>query len=261
DRPVHVDPKAFFEPGRNDWTLQEERYTYGDEWRIACIATSETDRLAVTKNPSIDQLELAAVVFTNAGASDGVLELTATVHSDPPVEFRIVDQDGNPVEGARVKRQLKRYDGTDLPSKIQVHGLHPERAELLTFIHDELGLIGTANATLSDNPIRVVMRPAATLIGRLTHPSDEPNFDFCIRISGKAVPPDTHVAGRSSRTTETPGERRGEFRLMVSPGIAVQGDFVRKTHDRLTRPVVGKAFAPMTLSPGETRNLGNLVVP
>ena len=45
DRPAAVNPKAFFEPGRTDWTPEEERYAYGDAWHIAMPGVSTTDRL------------------------------------------------------------------------------------------------------------------------------------------------------------------------------------------------------------------------
>ena len=72
-----------------------------------------TDALAVTINPTASQLDLAAVVFTKARAEDGVLELSATVESDPPVEVTLVDQAGQPVTGASIARQMERYDAGD----------------------------------------------------------------------------------------------------------------------------------------------------
>ncbi|MGH7194545.1 MAG: M56 family metallopeptidase, partial [Candidatus Saccharimonadales bacterium] len=66
DRPVAVNPKAFFAPGRTDWTLEEGRYAYGDAWRIVSAGVSETERLAVNGNPLYEQLDLTAAVLTNA---------------------------------------------------------------------------------------------------------------------------------------------------------------------------------------------------
>ncbi len=261
DRPVAVDPKAFFAPGRTDWTLEEERYAYGDAWRIARPAVIKTERLSVARNQTIDQLELAAVVFTNAKTKDGVLELTATVASDPPVKLTLVDEAGKPVEGARLERQLKRYNGRELPATLLLYGLHPQRAEFLTFTHEERGLIGTLSTTWTDRSVRVVMRPAATLIGRFADDSGQTNFDFGARVRGQGVPPDTFVAGRVHKPTEIQGERKGEFRLMVPPGVEVRGEFVRKTFDRLTRPSVGTAFGPLIPKPAEIVDLGSLTVP
>ncbi len=261
DRPAAVNPKAFFAPGRTDWTLEEERYAYGDLWRIAQPAIVTTERLSVWKNNPIDQLELAAVQFTNAREKDGVLELTATVYSDPPVEVTLVDTTGNPVKGAQVKRQLKQYDDQDLPATFPVYGLHPERAEFLVFTDEEHGLIGTLSTRWTSGPLRVVMQPTATLIGRLTDETGQPDFDFGIRMSGHGLAPDTFVAGRMRMATDEPGKRRGEFSLTVPPGLEVRGAFVRMTDQHATRPTVGTAFAPVIPKPGETVNLGDLIVP
>ena len=81
------------------------------------------------------------------------------------------------------------------------------------------------------------MRPAATLIGRFTNGAGELNFDFGMRVFGAGVMPETFVAGRRFHTTDKPGERKGEFRLVIPPDVAVRGEFVRKTSDRATRPV------------------------
>ena len=258
DRPVAVHPKEFFEPGRTDWTLEEERFAYGDAWRIARPAVMDGGNWT---SHIIDQLDVAAVAFTNANVDDGVLELTATVHSDPPVEVTLVDDAGGLVPGADVKRQLERYNSKDLPETFPVYGLHPDRAEFLVFTHEQRGLIGTLSTTWTSDSVRVVMRPAATLIGRITDGAGEPNFDFRIRVLGEGVMPDTYVAGRVFRPSDTPGQRKGEFRLVVPPDAELRGEFVRKTPDWQTRPSAGMAFGPLTPAPGETMDLGNLTVP
>lgn len=261
DRPVAMNPKAFFAPGRTDWTLEEDRYAYGDAWRIAGTGVSETDRLAVNGNPLYEQLDLAAAVFTKAQTEDGVLELAAVVHSDPPVEFTLVDEAGQPVEKVRVVRQLTRYNADELPATFSVYGLHPERAEFLMFQQERRGLIAILTTTWTGEPIRVVMRPAATLQGRFVDKSGKLNFDFGARILSAGVMPDTYVAGRMFNTTAIPGERNGEFKLVVPPDIELRGDFVRKTADWKTRPTVGTAFGPLTPKPGEMLDLGDLIVP
>jgi hypothetical protein len=105
------------------------------------------------------------------------------------------------------------------------------------------------------------MRPAVTLIGRITDRSGAPNFDFRIRVLGEGVPPDTYVAGRMYRPSDAPGERKGEFRLVVPAGVPLRGEFVRKTPDWQTRPSAGTAFGPLNPKSGETVDLGNLTVP
>jgi hypothetical protein len=262
DRPVAVNPKAFFAPGRTDWTLEEERYAYGDAWRIAGAGVSETDGLAVNGNPLYEQLDLAAAVLTNARTEDGVLELTAVVQSDSPVEFTLVDEAGQPVEKARIVRQLTHYNAEGLPATFSVQGLHPVRAEFLMFRQNQRGLIATVTTTWTGEPVRVIMRPAATLVGRFVNKSGALDFDFGARIVSAGVMPDTYVAGRmNDDISPRPGDRRGDFELVVPPDVELRGDFVRKTPDWRTRPTVGTAFGPLTPKPGETVDLGDVVVP
>ena len=248
DRPTAVNPKAFFEPGRTDWTPEEERYAYGDAWRIAMPGVSITDALAANGNPLEDQLGLAAAVFTKASKDQGVLELTAVVDSDPPVEFTLVDLAGKPVDNVRVNRLAGQYNADKLPSSIQVYGLHPQRAEPLQFFQDQRELIATVTAKWTAEPVRVVLQPAATLTGRFVDQAGQPKFDFGIRILGPAVMPDTFVAGRRLWVTDKPGEHLGEFRLVVTPGFDLRGEFVRNTFNSLewlTRPAIGPAFGPV----------------
>ncbi len=260
DRPAVVNPKAFFEPGRIDWTPEEERYAYGDAWHIATPGVSTTDGLAANRNPLQDQLGLAAAVFTKASKDQGVLELTAVVDSDPPVEFTLVDEAGKPVENVQVQRLFAmEYNFDKLPSRISVDGLHPQRAEPLQFFQDQRQLIATVSAKWTAEPVRVVLRPAAKLTGRFVDQAGQLRFDFVIRILGPAVMPDTFLW-----VTDKPGEHLGEFRQVLTPGFEVRGEFVRYSSNSVewnTRPAFGPAFGPVIPKPGETINLGNIKSP
>ena len=194
-----------------------------------------------TRNPLQDQLELAAAVFTKARKDLGVLELTAVVDSDPPVEFTLVDLAGKPVDTVQVHRLANQDNADKLPSSISVYGLHPERAEPLQFFQDQRELIATVSAKWSAEPVRVVLRPTATLTGRFVDKAGQPSFDFGIRILGPVVMPDTFVAGRRLNITDKPGERSGEFRQVLTPGFDVRGEFVRYNFDSLERVIDRKS--------------------
>lgn len=263
DRPVAVEPKQFFATNKRDWTLAEQRFAYGDTWRIARPAHDDSSDLAVWRNPTIDQTDLAAVVFTNASTPDEVLELDAKIESDPPVQVSLVDQLDNPVTGAMLDRQLSRYQYEErkLPATFSLYGLHPQRAEFLQFTHSEHGLIGTLSTTWQSEPIKVVMQTAATLIGRLVDRSGQPDRDFSIRVTGEFIAPDTFVGSRVYATSEKPSERPGEFRLSVPPGSEVRGEYITKNAELATQPKLGVAFGPIAPKPGETIQLGDLVMP
>jgi hypothetical protein len=253
DRPVSVNPKQLFSPSRSDWTVAETRYSYGDQWHIAVPRVISTSAGA---NSLIDQVDLAAVVFTDSKLRDSPLELSAVIVSDRSSEVNLVDEAGEPVTGANIHRQLKKYNGKELPAKIEVYGLHPDRAEYLHFVQEERGLIGYLKAKLSDKPQTVVLYRAAILTGRFVDKTGEPSRDFGMVMDG-TVPPDTMVANNMF------GDKAkwGRFELGVVPGSEYSGRFARKTHQWRIRPTIGLALKPVTPKPGETIDLGDIVVP
>lgn len=258
DRPAFVDPKAFFEPGRTDWTAAEARYAYGDQWQITPPGIIRTAALTPVRNSPLSQLNMAAVVLTNGGGRDETLELAAQVIKDDPPKVTLVDKSGNPVEGIRVKRQLEKYNGKDMPSTFPLYGLHPERAEMILFYHDKRGLIGFLRAKLTDKPLQVVMKRAAILAGSFVTKYGEPSFDFGAIVEG-AVLPRTHL-GNFTRNSDS--ARKGRFALAVPPDATYSGELMRKTHNSwYPRPTLGKAFGPVTPAPGKVIELGEIVVP
>ncbi len=63
-RPAHVDPKAFFAPGKTEWTAQDLITTYGNH-----------DTLSIYPGWWLDQHEYAAIVLVNPPENSGPLEL------------------------------------------------------------------------------------------------------------------------------------------------------------------------------------------
>ncbi|TWT80325.1 hypothetical protein CA13_17380 [Planctomycetes bacterium CA13] len=258
DRPAMVNPKEFFEPGRTDWTAEEARYAYGDHWQITQPGIITTPRLSPAKNQKISQLNMAAVVLTRGGSPEETLELSATIHKDDPPNVTLVDESGHPVAGARVHRQLTKYNEKELPATFALHGLHHERSEFFQFHHDELGLIGSLQTTLTDKPLTVVMKPAATLRGRIIGRNGETSRDFGILVDG-AVAPHTFLGNYIRNTDQV---KKGTFALRVTPGETYSGQWMRKTYNSYyPRPLLGEAFAPITPKPGEIVDLGDLVTP
>jgi hypothetical protein len=258
DRPVLVDAKAHFEPGRTDWTPEEQQYSYGNAWNLAQPETSASQGLWQGLRHS--QLELAAVVFTKGAPQDGPLQLSAVVHQDDPPVVTLVDDAGEPVAGARLVRRLESYHEKHLPATFPLHGLHPERAEFIQFRHEERGLIGFLPAMLTADPIRVVMQPAATIKGRIATRDGQPTSDFGAIVSG-AVPPDTMLSNPEFKRDKFD---RLQFELQVVPGETYTGELVRLTgpgRDWRVRPTLGRAFGPVTPKAGETIDLGDIVVP
>lgn len=254
DRPVAIDAKAFFAPGRKDWTEEEQRYAYGNEWSLVRPAVRIFNGYG---NAEYSQLEMAAVVLTNA--RKGSLELEATVTQDLPTTIRLIDEQGKPVEGAQLTRQLKRYNQRSVSSFVPIYGLHPKRAELIQFYHEERDLVGVIQATTSpEKPLTVVMKPSAWIQGRFVNAEGEPSDEYGARWEGP-VPPYSHLGNYRRSTPRVP---KGTFGRRLVPGETYSGLLIRKTGTQWKpRPSIGPAFGPITPQPGEVIDLGEILVP
>lgn len=69
-RPASVDPKAFFAPGRADWTDLERRTSYG------------TSAMLSSGQGHVEQHDYAAIVLVNPPKDSKPLELSATILKD-----------------------------------------------------------------------------------------------------------------------------------------------------------------------------------
>jgi hypothetical protein len=149
-RPAHVDPKAFFAPGRTDWTAVERNSLYGTQDKIFSTGTW------------INQHDYSAIVLMNPPQDSKPLELSATVVKDRPRSVTLVDPDGKPVVGARSDGM--RYETNEEPplrsAFIPLAGLHPDRVRRIIFIDEHRRLIGFLQARGDgDTPYTVRMQP------------------------------------------------------------------------------------------------------
>ena len=169
-RPAHVDPKAFFAPGKTEWTAQELISTYGNH-----------DTLSIHPGWWLDQHEYAAIVLVNPPENSGPLELTATVSRDKPRQISLVDPDNKPVMGATSEGLTFFPWDSELrlrAASFPVTKLHPDRLRRITFIEESRKLIGFLGARGDgEAPYTVRMQPWGTVTGRIL---DE---------NGKALPP------------------------------------------------------------------------
>jgi hypothetical protein len=255
-RPAHVDPKAFFAPGKTEWTAQELISTYGNH-----------DTLSILPGWWLDQHEYAAIVLVNPAENSGPLELTATVSRDKPRQISLVDPDNKPVVGA-MSVGLTFFPWDDEPrlraASFPVTKLHPDRLRRITFIEEARKLIGFLGARGDgEAPYIVRMQPWATVTGRIV---DE---------NGKALPPAGHPGGGQSAADlfmgnwrgivtngdatvgEHPGghtDEQGRFRFeQLVPGLRYSAQIYRGMG-----MFAGMAFENLVLKPGEVKDLGDI---
>ena len=255
-RAAHVDPKAFFAPGKTDWTTEDRFTVYGSE-----------DSLSA-HGGTVVQAEYAAITLINPSADAGPLTLEATVRHDEPRAIKLVDPEGQPVTGASATRSMT-INAAPATLRTDTYWLrcqpinHDQR---LTFVHKDRKLIGFLMARVGDHgPATVTLRPWATLTGRLLDENDQP-----LASSGELGNPRQRVWLGDPSTFSWHDLDDPDFGDIHEKGIVVdvRGRF-RLDHlipgQRYTaevyRPVgldAGPAFENIVLEAGENRDLGDI---
>ena len=238
-RPARVDPKAFFRPGKADWTAAEQNH-YGSRDNLATFRGWE------------DQLHYAAIVLVNPPAASGPLELTATVVRDRPRRVSLVDAAGQPVVGVDSRmRQPRGESQEDLrAATFLLPRLHPDRVKQMTFVKADRKLIGFLLARGdTDAAITVRMEPWAAVTGRVVDAAGRPVVGRNVSLRM------TDPAAEEQRGGKTDGEGRFRVEQMV-PGreytTAVPG------YSPGLASAVGTPLGPVTFRPGEVRDLGDV---
>jgi hypothetical protein len=260
-RPAFVDPKAFFEPGRKDWTPQDEISTYGN---------LDTLSILYGGGPSLAmQEDYAAIVLVNPAEGSKPLELSATVSPPRPRMVTLVDPDGRPFVGA-TSRGMTFYWSDQEPrlraSTFPLTKLHPGRSRRITFFDEDRKRIGFLMARGDgDSPYVVRLEPWAAVTGRLV---DERGSPVAFDGPGTGNPgPASLGSAVGSFSVALDDPKLGEF---PATRVGVDGRF------RVERLVPGQAYTAVygtfgeayiklldhaTFAPGEVRDLGDIRTP
>lgn len=253
-RPAHVEPKAFFAPGRTNWTRQE---------RISTFGTHDT---LDSSGCWFNQHEYAAIVLVNPPEGSGPLELKATVYKDRPRRVSLIDPDGRPVVGAHtIGLTFMPWDDEPVlrASTFPWRGQNPDRVRRVLFYHPERKLVGSIVARGdSDSPIVVTMQPWATLTGRLVAPDGKPLTQGApganpqpvamLSMGDESLVVDTDPTRGAYATCTV--EPDGRFRVdRIVPGLRYSAEVYRGAGQ-----FAGLAFENAILKPGEVRDLGDL---
>jgi protocatechuate 3,4-dioxygenase beta subunit len=243
-RPAYVNPRAFFEPGRTNWTAQERISSYGTNNSLQ-IGPEWTD-----------QHDYAAIVLVNPAPKAPRLELSATVYDDRPRRVSLIDPAGKPVVGVQ-SHGVRWYPWGQEPllraASFPLTRLHPDRPRRITFVKEERGLIGFLLAR-GDGvaPYTVRMQPWGTVTGRLVDPAGKPLKDVSFYLGGFGLETNPDPLGGEFAHIEM--EKDGRFRVdHLIPGQRYTAETYRQPSQFL-----GMAFENLVLRPGEVRDFGDL---
>jgi hypothetical protein len=248
-RPAHVDPKAFFAPGKTGWTPVELNTAYGSH-----------DTLSVATFYGVawvDQHDYSAIVLVNPAEDARSLELAAKVVPDKPRQVTLLDPEGRPVVGAKTTGLTYHpwdHEPVLRAATIPITGLHPDRARRIIFVKEDRKLIGFLLARGDgDAPYTVRMRPWAAVTGRVLDERGQPQPGASLAadtVREFAAHDDTGAGVFPGVSTDAHGRFRAE-RLV--PGQS----YGATLYLGIGRPS-GPAFEGLKLAPGEVHDLGDL---
>jgi beta-lactamase regulating signal transducer with metallopeptidase domain len=244
-RSAHVDPKAFFEPGRTDWTSQERISSYGTN-----------DTLAIGSGWD-DQHRFAAIVLVNPSQDSKPLELSATVAKDKPRSVTLVDPDGKPVVGVATQGMTFHPWDSETPLRsghFLITDLDPKRARRITFVKEDRQLVGSLVARDdSDAPYSVRMQPLGTITGQLLDENGEKishGSRFLLSLGGAAL--ETNADPEAGEYAHVEVDSSGRFRIdRLIPGQSYSAKIYLGAG-----MYAGMAFENLVLEPGGTVDLG-----
>lgn len=248
-RPAHVDPKAFFAPGKADWTPQELITSYGTHDTLSAATFYGGTRL--------DQHDSAAIVLVNPAEGAKPLELVATVVPDKPRQVTLLDPEGRPVVGVQTTGlAYHQHEPMLRAATIPITGLHPDRARRITFVKADRKLIGFLLARGDgDAPYTVRMLPWAAVTGRVVDGQDKPQSQATL-AAGATREFAAHDDPEAGIFPGISTDEHGRFRAdRLVPGQSYGADL----YLGIGRPG-GTAFEGLKLAPGEVRDLGDLRV-
>ena len=258
-RPAHADPKAFFAPGKTDWTPQELITAYG---------THDTLSLETFYGGAWeDQHDFAAIVLVNPAEDAEPLELVALVVPERPRQVTLLDPEGRPVVGVQTNGLTYHpsdHEMTLRAATIPITGLHPDRARRITCVKEDRKLIGFLLARGDgDAPYTVRMQPWAAVTGRVVDEQGRPLPVQDLRLAPLSRTSLAAGAAREFAAHDDPEagifptvstDAQGRFRVeRLVPGLSYSADIYLGVGRR-----GGPAFEDLKLAPGEVRDLGDL---
>jgi len=240
---ARVDPKPFVENGNPPHSTDQIWISVGGA--------------AIT---SVSQESYQAIVFLNVDPKKPPGEQAIDLTPAEPVRGRLLDPDGKPLRGVRVRGLRQSEDDWSDPlgdAEFIASPPHPDRPRRMSFRHEERKLVGTAVvASGSAKPVEFKLEPWCTLTGRLVDADRKP------LTSASIFAP----AGKGADGKFAENVRLGNVFANTDGRFTIDGLLPGVTYDlhyRELRPGRrgGVLIKDVQLKPGEAKDLGDLKVP
>jgi RNA polymerase sigma factor (sigma-70 family) len=204
----------------------------------------------VEVNPAKDAKELACEVTLDPGRS---------------LKGEVYGPDGKPLAGARASA-LKSYGYWEYEplktAEFTLTGVEPGKPRLVQFAHAEKNLAGFLFVKGDEKgPLKVHLGPAAVLTGRLVTPDGQPVKEGQLITRGEPLEAPGKAKNAPLSGSFPNGvrpDKDGKFRIAgLAPGLTYKLGLHR---DVYLHELGGAAAGELTFKPGETKDLGDVVV-
>jgi RNA polymerase sigma factor (sigma-70 family) len=194
-------------------------------------------------------------------------EYSCEIALDPGRSLKgvVVGPDGRPLAGARASN-LKSYGYWEYnplaTAEFTVTGVEPGKPRLVQFAHLEKNLAGFLVVKGDEKgPLKVKLGPAAVLTGRLVTPDGQPVTEGQIITRGDPLGAPAKAKNAPLSGSFPNGvrpDKDGKFRIAgLAPGLTCKLGLHR---DVYLHEFGGAAGGELTFKPGETKDLGDVVV-
>jgi hypothetical protein len=220
------------------------------------------DRLWITVGgqglTSIDQESYQAILLLDVNADKPPGEQRIELTPAEPIRGRILDPDGKPLTGVRIRGMKSASDdwlGPLASADFTATPPHPDRPRRLTFRHEGRKLVGTLLATSDGKPIEVKLASWGTLTGRFVEVDGKPIAHAT--LGGIGVKGPEGVSMESVRVGTEVTDEKGVFQLVgLIPGVEYELYFREITPKGRSGIVV----SGIKLKAGEKRDLGEFKI-
>ncbi|HKB02630.1 MAG TPA: sigma-70 family RNA polymerase sigma factor [Gemmataceae bacterium] len=209
---------------------------------------------------SVSQESFQAIVFLNVDPKKPPGEQVIELAPAEPVRGRLLDPDGKPLLGVRVRGLNRSEDDWSAPlrdAEFTAAPPHPDRPRRLTFRQDDRKLVRAAEVKVgSERPVEIKLEPWSSLTGRLVDVEGKPVTPASVFAPGRRGPQGKVIdmVRMSSVFTDADGR------------FTINGLFSGVSYDLNFREIKpggrgGVLKKDVELKPGEHRQLGDLKVP
>jgi RNA polymerase sigma factor (sigma-70 family) len=189
-------------------------------------------------------------------------EVTCDILLDPghQLTVKVLGPDDKPLTGVRARGEGPMVrPGRPQTGEFTVSGAGPGGPRLLQFDHPEKNLAGWLVVTGDEKgPLTVKLVPAGVLTGRLVTPDGEPvtQGEIIAPLGGSKAPANRDKPDRGTLPDRVRPDKDGKFRITgLAPGLKYRFTLVIRNYGH---PVGGDG--DLTFKPGETKDLGDVVV-